>query len=47
MTTQKEKAEKFIALHERDGAFVIPNPWDVGSARMLAGTGDVATLLSD
>jgi 2-methylisocitrate lyase-like PEP mutase family enzyme len=39
MTTQKEKAEKFNALHAREGAFVIPNPWDVGSARLLAGMG--------
>jgi 2-methylisocitrate lyase-like PEP mutase family enzyme len=37
--TQKEKAERFKALHERKGAFVIPNPWDVGSARLLAGLG--------
>ena len=29
-TTQMEKAERFKALHEREGAFVIPNPWDVG-----------------
>lgn len=29
----------FRALHEREGAFIIPNPWDVGSARMLAGLG--------
>jgi 2-methylisocitrate lyase-like PEP mutase family enzyme len=26
-------------LHERRGAFIIPNPWDVGSARLLAGLG--------
>lgn len=39
MTSQKERAEKFSALHERRGAFVIPNPWDVGSARLLAGLG--------
>src|ERR1700755_2358617 len=39
MTTQKEKAERFKALHERREAFVIPNPWDAGSARMLAGLG--------
>jgi len=39
MTSQKERAEKFRALHEREGAFVIPNPWDVGSARLLAGLG--------
>ena len=29
----------FRALHEADGAFVIPNPWDVGSARILAAAG--------
>lgn len=39
MTTQREKAERFKALHEREGAFIIPNPWDVGSARLLAGLG--------
>ncbi len=39
MVTQREKAERFKALHEREGAFVIPNPWDVGSARLLAGLG--------
>ncbi|PYS79311.1 MAG: 2-methylisocitrate lyase [Acidobacteria bacterium] len=39
MTTQIERAEGFKALHEREGAFVIPNPWDVGSARLLAGLG--------
>lgn len=39
MLTQAERAEKFRALHEREGAFVIPNPWDVGSARLLAALG--------
>lgn len=39
MLTQSEKAERFKALHEREGAFVVPNPWDVGSARLLAGCG--------
>src|SRR5438067_365708 len=39
MATQREKAERFKALHEREGAFVIPNPWDAGSARLLAGLG--------
>ncbi len=39
MTTQIEKAEAFRALHARAGAFIIPNPWDAGSARMLAGLG--------
>jgi 2-methylisocitrate lyase-like PEP mutase family enzyme len=39
MTAQLEKAERFKALHERPGAFVIPNPWDAGSARLLAQLG--------
>jgi 2-methylisocitrate lyase-like PEP mutase family enzyme len=33
--TQAEKAERFRALHARPGAFVIPNPWDAGTARIL------------
>jgi len=37
--TQHEKAARFRALHEGPGAFVIPNPWDVGSSRLLAGLG--------
>lgn len=37
--SQTEKAEKFKALHERVGAFIIPNPWDLGSTRLLAGLG--------
>ena len=36
---QREKAERFHALHKGPGAFVIPNPWDGGSARILAGLG--------
>lgn len=36
MPTQTEKAQAFRTLHERSGAFVIPNPWDLGSARLLA-----------
>jgi 2-methylisocitrate lyase-like PEP mutase family enzyme len=35
MKTQKEKAEEFRALHAQKNAFIIPNPWDVGTARML------------
>ncbi|MGB8356036.1 MAG: isocitrate lyase/phosphoenolpyruvate mutase family protein [Chthoniobacteraceae bacterium] len=38
-TTQKDKALQFEALHKREGVFLIPNPWDAGSARMLAGLG--------
>jgi 2-methylisocitrate lyase-like PEP mutase family enzyme len=37
--TQAEKGHAFRALHAREGAFIIPNPWDVGSARILAGIG--------
>jgi 2-methylisocitrate lyase-like PEP mutase family enzyme len=37
--SQTEKAEKFSALHRREGAFIMPNPWDVGSARLLSGMG--------
>jgi 2-methylisocitrate lyase-like PEP mutase family enzyme len=37
--SQQEKAEAFRALHQRQGAFVIPNPWDIGTARLLAGIG--------
>ena len=29
----------FRALHEREGAFIIANPWDVGTARLLAHLG--------
>ncbi|MEP6574198.1 MAG: isocitrate lyase/phosphoenolpyruvate mutase family protein [Gemmatimonadota bacterium] len=36
---QLEKARRFQALHARSGAFVIPNPWDAGTARILAGMG--------
>ena len=32
---QPTKAAAFKELHNRDGAFIIPNPWDVGSARIL------------
>ncbi len=39
MTTQQQKGERFRALHEGPGAFVIPNPWDAGTARILAGLG--------
>jgi 2-methylisocitrate lyase-like PEP mutase family enzyme len=34
--TQVERGRAFRALHERDRAFIIPNPWDPGSARLLA-----------
>ena len=37
--TQREKAHVFARLHEGPGLFVIPNPWDAGSARMLSEVG--------
>ena len=39
MATQAEKGHAFRALHERKKTFIIPNPWDVGTARMLAHLG--------
>lgn len=39
MTTQAEKALKFQSLHTRETAFIIPNPWDAGSARLLEALG--------
>jgi 2-methylisocitrate lyase-like PEP mutase family enzyme len=37
--SQADKANRFRALHERPGAFVIPNPWDAGTARILTRLG--------
>ncbi len=39
MRSQAEKAAAFRALHERPGAFIIPNPWDAGTAKLLAALG--------
>jgi 2-methylisocitrate lyase-like PEP mutase family enzyme len=39
MTTVAERRERFRALHAADALFVMPNPWDVGSARLLATCG--------
>jgi 2-methylisocitrate lyase-like PEP mutase family enzyme len=39
MAEQRARAAAFRALHERDGLFVIPNPFDVGSARLMAAMG--------
>jgi 2-methylisocitrate lyase-like PEP mutase family enzyme len=39
---QHAKAVRFVALHQAPGAFVIPNPWDAGSARLLASLGFAA-----
>ena len=46
MVTQQEKAVRFQALHRGPAAFVIPNPWDGGSARLLAGLGFQALATS-
>ena len=43
---QSEKAARFQALHNGPTAFVLPNPWDVGSARILAGLGFQALATS-
>jgi len=37
--SQADKAARFRALHARPGAFIIPNPWDAGTARLLEGLG--------
>ena len=39
MDSQSARAEAFRALHDRSGIFAIPNPWDAGSARILATLG--------
>jgi 2-methylisocitrate lyase-like PEP mutase family enzyme len=39
MVTQTEKGRIFETLHKQDHAFIIPNPWDVGTARLLAHLG--------
>jgi len=45
-TVLHQKAERFRALHDGPGAFIIPNPWDVGSACLLAGLGFQALATS-
>jgi 2-methylisocitrate lyase-like PEP mutase family enzyme len=39
MPTREEKCKTFRALHERAGIFLIPNPWNAGTAKILAGLG--------
>jgi 2-methylisocitrate lyase-like PEP mutase family enzyme len=39
VTDQIAEAERFRALHQPGAPFVIPNPWDIGSARMLVALG--------
>jgi len=45
-SSQSDKAVRFRKLHEGPGAFVVPNPWDAGSARLLAGLGFEALATS-
>ncbi len=45
-SNQSDQAIRFRALHQGPGAFVIPNPWDAGSARVLAGLGFPALATS-
>jgi 2-methylisocitrate lyase-like PEP mutase family enzyme len=39
MRTQAERARAFRTLHERPGIFVMPNPWDAGTAKLFASLG--------
>lgn len=39
MSTQQRLGERFSQLHRQDGLLVLPNPWDAGSAKMLASLG--------
>ena len=39
MLTQQDKAERFLALHQGDQPLLLPNPWDEGSAKLLASLG--------
>src|SRR5881392_3776397 len=44
--SQSDKATRFRALHHGPAAFLVPNPWDAGSARVLAGLGFEALATS-
>src|SRR5436190_474265 len=39
MTSQRETADHFLALHHGDAPLLMPNPWDIGSATILASLG--------
>ena len=45
-SSQLEKAQRFRALHDGPEAFIIPNPWDIGSAKILAASGFKALATS-
>ena len=42
MTTQTEKAARFLELHRPGNPLLLPNPWDAGSAKLLASLGFLA-----
>lgn len=46
MVSQSDKAVRFRRLHQAPGVFVLPNPWDGASARILAGLGFPALATS-
>ena len=46
MPSQAEKAARFVELHKGPGAFIIANPWDAGSAKILGGLGFTALATS-
>ena len=39
MVTQADKAHRFLSLHRKGEPLLLPNPWDLGSARLLASLG--------
>ena len=39
MPTQEEKATRFLSLHRGPAPLLIPNPWDLGSAKVLVAMG--------
>jgi 2-methylisocitrate lyase-like PEP mutase family enzyme len=42
MVTQSDKAAQFLDLHQKGGPLLLPNPWDEGSAKLLASLGFAA-----
>jgi 2-methylisocitrate lyase-like PEP mutase family enzyme len=42
MSSQQEKAQRFLALHRPGEPLLMPNPWDLGSAKLLASLGFLA-----
>lgn len=39
MSTQAEKAERFLALHRAEQPLLLPNAWDAGTAKLFASLG--------